>query len=95
MAAGGRISILGLFTGPVTINATAAVLKEAQLMGSMTYGRPGTRSDYEVALEIAAAHADDLRSLITHRVPLADVGTAFAMAADKSQKSIKVTVEVC
>ena len=94
VAAGGRISILGIFTGAVTINATAAVLKEAQLVGSITYGRPGPRSDFEVALEIAAAHADDLRSLITHRVPLADVGAGFAIAADKSQKSIKVTVEV-
>ena len=94
VAAGGRVSILGIFTGAVTINATAAVLKEAQLVGSITYGRPGPRSDFEVALEIAAAHADDLRSLITHRVPLADVGAGFAIAADKSQKSIKVAVEV-
>ena len=94
VAPGGRISILGLFTGPVTMNATAVVLKEALLFGSMTYGRPGSRSDFEVALEIAAAQADDLRALITHRVPLADVGAGFAIAADKSQKSIKVTVEV-
>ena len=94
VASGGRISILGIFTGSVTLNATAVVLKEAQLFGSMTYGRPGPRSDFEVALEIAAAQADDLRSLITHRVPLADVGAGFAIAADKSQKSIKVTVEV-
>ncbi len=95
VASGGRISILGLFTGPVAMNATAVVLKEALLLGSMTYGRPGPRSDFEVALEIAAARADDLRGLITHRVALADVGAGFAIAADKSQKSIKVTVEVC
>ncbi len=94
VAAGGRISVLGLFTRPVTMNATALVLKEALLYGGMTYGRPGARSDFEIALEVAAAHADDLRSLITHRVPLADVGAGFATAADKSRKSIKVTVEV-
>ncbi len=94
VASGGRVSILGIFTGPVTMNATAAVLKEAQLVGSMTYGRPGPRSDYEVALEVAAAQADDLRSLITHRVSLADVESSYAIAADKSQKSIKVTVQV-
>ena len=94
VASGGRISVLGLFTGPVTMNATAVVLKEAQLFGGITYGRPGERSDFEIALEIAAAQADDLRSLITHRVPLADVGAGFAIAAAKSQKSIKVTVEI-
>jgi hypothetical protein len=34
-----------------------------------------------------------MRTLITHRVPLAEIGRGFAIAADKSQESIKVTVE--
>jgi 2-desacetyl-2-hydroxyethyl bacteriochlorophyllide A dehydrogenase len=91
---GGRVSILGLFTGPVSLNATVAVLKEVLLLGGITYGRPGTRSDFEVALEIAGRRTEELRRLITHRVALADIGQGFATAADKSQGSIKVTVEV-
>lgn len=91
---GGRVSMLGLFTGQVSLNATAAVLKEVLLLGGITYGRPGSRSDFEVALEIAARRAEDLRRLITHRVALADIEQGFATAADKSQRSIKVTVEV-
>jgi L-iditol 2-dehydrogenase len=94
VAPGGRISVLGIFTKPVSLNATAAVLKEALLVGGMTYGRPGNRSDFEVALDIAANHADKLRSLITHRVPLAEIARGFEIAADKAQESIKVTVEV-
>ena len=90
---GGRISILGVFTSPVSLNVTAAVLKEVTLLGGITYGRPGARSDYEVALQIADRHKEGLRRLITHRVALADIERGFATAADKSQGSIKVTVE--
>ena len=93
-APSGRVSILGLFTGPVSLNATTALLKEVTLLGGITYGRPGTRTDFDVAVQIAARHADDLRRVITHRVPLAGVADAFATADDKSQRSIKVTVEV-
>ena len=94
VAPGGRISILGLFTKAVRLNAMAAVLKEALLVGSMTYGRPGPRSDFEVALEIAASRAEELRSVITHRVSLDEIAQGFEIAADKTQRSIKVTVEV-
>jgi L-iditol 2-dehydrogenase len=71
-----------------------AVLKEVSLVGGITYGRPNSRSDFEVALEIAAKRAGDLRKVITHRYPLEQIADAFAVANDKSQRSIKVTVEV-
>lgn len=92
--AGGRVSVLGVFTGPASVNATLVVLKEVMLLGGITYGHIGSRRDFEVALEIAARRTDDLRRVITHRVALAEIGQAFAAAADKSQRSIKVTVEV-
>ena len=91
---GGRVSLLGVFTGPVSLNSIMMVLKEISLVGGITYGRPDSSSDFEVALEIAARISDDLRRLITHRVALEDIGQGFATAADKSQRSIKVTVEV-
>jgi 2-desacetyl-2-hydroxyethyl bacteriochlorophyllide A dehydrogenase len=91
---GGRVSILGVFTGPVSINATLAVLKEVLMLGAYTYGSPGSRSDFEVAIEIAAKQPEELRRLITHRVSLDNIQEGFAAAADKSQRSIKVTVEV-
>lgn len=91
---GGRVSVLGVFTGAPSVNATLAVLKEVSLVGGITYGRPNSRSDFEVALEIAAKRADDLRKVITHRYPLDSIADAFAVANDKSQRSIKVTVEV-
>ena len=92
--AGGRVSVLGIFSALSPINATVLALKEVSLVGGITYGRPGSRSDFEVAIDIAAHHAEELRKVITHRMPLANIGEAFATANDKTQRSVKVTVEV-
>jgi 2-desacetyl-2-hydroxyethyl bacteriochlorophyllide A dehydrogenase len=91
---GGRVSVLGIFTEAPPLNATLAVLKEVSLVGGITYGLPDSRSDFQIALEIASRHAEDLRRLITHRVSLEEIAGGFATANDKSQRSIKVTVEV-
>jgi L-iditol 2-dehydrogenase len=89
---GGRIVVVGLFTQPTTLNATAVMLKEMQLVGAMTYGRAGTRSDFDLSLEIAGRQATALRSLVTHRFPLERTGEAFETANDKKTGSLKVSV---
>ena len=89
---GGRVSILGIFSNQPQVNVTLAVLKEVALIGGITYGHTNGRSDFEVALEITRRYADDMRKVITHRVALCDIASGFATAADKSQRSIKVTV---
>lgn len=90
---GGRVSVLGLFTGPVQLNATLLLLKEVLAVGSITYGRPGLRADFEIAVDIVRRMRDRLQRLVTHRVPLDAIAQGFATAADKSTGSIKVTVE--
>jgi 2-desacetyl-2-hydroxyethyl bacteriochlorophyllide A dehydrogenase len=90
---GGRVSILGIFSQAPQVNVTLAVLKEVALIGGITYGHVGGRSDFGVALEIASRYKDDMRKVITHRVKLDDIAQGFATAADKASKSIKVTVE--
>jgi len=94
IGAGGRISVLGAFTKPVSIHPILFFLKEARIVGSNCYGRPGRRSDYELAIEIMRRHADQLRSVITHRFPLDDVAQAYATADDKSSGAIKVQVRL-
>lgn len=89
---GGRISVLGVFTQPAQINALGLVLKEVRIVGGITYCRPGQRSDFQVALGILRTYAEQARSIITHRFPLEDAGKAFATAADKASRSIKVQV---
>ena len=59
----------------------------------MTYSRSPPPADFTTALQLLAAAPDRLRALVTHRLPLADVQHAFALAADKTSGSIKVTVD--
>ena len=89
---GGRISVLGAFTQPVQIHPIMFFLKEPRVVGSNCYGRPGRRSDYEIALEIMRRNAESLRRCITHRFPLEEVAQAYATAGDKSSGAIKVQI---
>lgn len=89
---GGRVSVLGLFTQPSTLHALPLMLKEVSLVGGITYCRPGLHSDFDTALRILEAQGETLRTLITHRFPLADAAKAFATAADKASRSLKVHV---
>jgi (R,R)-butanediol dehydrogenase/meso-butanediol dehydrogenase/diacetyl reductase len=91
---GGRISVLGVFTQPATLNALGLVLKEVTMAGGITYCRPGLHSDFDVALGILRDNPDRARAIITHRFPLAEAAKAFATAADKSTRSLKVQVTI-
>jgi threonine dehydrogenase-like Zn-dependent dehydrogenase len=67
-------------------------IRELRVVGSNCYGHGGTRRDFEVAVELLAAHRDALRTLVTHRFQLESVNDAFACASDKSTGSIKVQI---
>ena len=90
----GRVAMLGVFTTPrVSINPFDLLLHEIQLTGAVVYGSPpGRRPHFAEALDVVAQYPDETRSLITHRFPLADAARAFATAADKANKSIKVHI---
>jgi len=90
---GGSIVILGVFTGAVQINALVVMLKELRMIGSMMYGRVGTRADFDVAIDVLRRNRVAIAPVITHRFPLRDIAAGYGAAADKKQKSIKVTVE--
>jgi len=64
------------------------------MVGGITYCRPGRHSDFDVALGILQADPERARALITHRFPLERAAEAFATAADKGTKSVKVEVQV-
>jgi 2-desacetyl-2-hydroxyethyl bacteriochlorophyllide A dehydrogenase len=88
---GGTVVLLGVFTQPPRCPALALLVKEVRLVGSLTYGRVGTRADFEVAIQLLA-RAPAVREMITHRVHLADLQAGLETAADKSRGAIKVTV---
>jgi 2-desacetyl-2-hydroxyethyl bacteriochlorophyllide A dehydrogenase len=88
----GTVAVLGVFTGMAKMNPTLLMSKEVRLIGSVTYGRPGPRADFDVALDMLAADPEHFRRLITHRVPLTAITSGFETAADKRSQSIKVAV---
>src|SRR5438552_310771 len=90
---GGRISVLGLFPGAVQLGGLALILKEVTVVGGITYCRPGLHSDFDVAIGILRSDPERARAVITHRFPLNEVARAFASAADKGTKSLKVQVQ--
>lgn len=89
---GGCVAVLGVFTTAPSLNAIALVVKEVRLIGSLTYGRPGPRADFDVALGLLADQPERFRQLITHRFPLAEIARGFAAAADKRSGAIKVAI---
>jgi 2-desacetyl-2-hydroxyethyl bacteriochlorophyllide A dehydrogenase len=89
---GGRVCVLGVFSQPQAINALGLVLKDVRMAGGITYCRPGSQSDFDVAIGILTKHGDRARRLISHRFSLDEGAKAFATAADKSTKSLKVQV---
>jgi L-iditol 2-dehydrogenase len=89
---GGRVSVLGLFTAPVQVNALPLMLNEVRVVGGITYCRPGQHSDFDVALRIIGADPERARGIISHRFPLKKADEAFRAAADKSSASVKVQV---
>jgi L-iditol 2-dehydrogenase len=89
---GGTICVLGVFFGAPPLPAARLLVKELTLKGSMVYNRRHGRADFEVVQDLLTAEHERLEGLVTHRVPLDDVARAFAVAADKSSGSIKVTV---
>lgn len=89
---GGRVCLMGLFTQSVGLNPLALSLKEVRIAAGTGYCRPSQHSDFEVALGLIVAAPERARRLISHRFSLEEVAAAFAAAADKSTRSLKVQV---
>ena len=94
---GGRIAILGLFAPNPAFDPMGALIKEVTLLWSSVYstkrsnGKPGA-GDFERAVEILNEAGDDLRHLVTHEVPLANIEKAFETAANKHEGVGKLVV---
>ncbi len=84
--------VLGLFDADVPIDTWSAVLKDARLLFSLTYGLTGKRHDFELCLEWMASGLVPAQELVTHVRPLAEIAEAFELAADKSRGVIKVVL---
>ena len=78
MAHGGRIALLGLPAGDVSVDIAAVVLKMVQIKG--IYGREMFETWYSMSVLLQAGL--DLSPVITHRFPYTDHAKAFATARE-------------
>jgi len=87
--------ILGAFTRAPTFPALFVLAKELRLIGSFVYGRAGARADFDIGLDLLARQGKHIaETVITHRIPLAEIARGFRTAADKTTGAIKVTITV-
>jgi threonine 3-dehydrogenase len=91
LTAGGRVSLLGLFDRPATLDFDGAlVLKAAQVHG--IFGRRMFATWYQVKSLLARPEfREKVRQIITHRVPIPEVGRAMELIASK--QAAKVSLE--
>ena len=89
---GGKIVVLGLWDELMQVDSWKAVLKDVTVIFSLTYGIQGKKSDYELTLEWMASRKVPAQDLVSHVMPLDDIGEAFKLAADKSRGAIKVII---
>ncbi|MGE0622704.1 MAG: zinc-binding dehydrogenase [Pseudomonadales bacterium] len=89
---GGRISVLGVFSGNPSLPGMPFFSKELTLAASNCYSRESDQGDFALGAMLATRHADAIEPLVTHTFSLDEVGKAFATAEDKSTRSIKVQI---
>jgi threonine dehydrogenase-like Zn-dependent dehydrogenase len=89
---GGTVVVLGVFAAPPHLPALPLITKEVRIVGAMLYDRAAARPDFEIALDLLAQRREAMVPLITHRLSLDAVQSAFDTAADKRGGAIKVSV---
>ncbi len=92
LAPGGSVSVLGVFTGAVSLDPFPLLLKEATLAWSNCYAQGPGRPDFERAIELLSRERERLARLLTHQRPLGEIESALALASDKRAGAVKVTV---
>jgi len=83
---GGKIAVPAIFDGPVSLDMFPAVFGEQDILGSWSY----TKRDFDVVIDLLSNGMLDPMPLITHRMPLEDVGQAFAIADKRSENIVKM-----
>ncbi|MBV8083700.1 MAG: alcohol dehydrogenase catalytic domain-containing protein, partial [Chloroflexi bacterium] len=87
----GRVVVLGLFSAASQLDTRALIMKELELTGSKVYGLGAHGHEFVAAVALVPRYATELAALQTHQFGLSDIPAAFACAADKSTKAVKVT----
>jgi L-iditol 2-dehydrogenase len=85
---GGRIVVLPMFPGPLTVDLNPVVLKEAIVRGSTIY----TPDDFRAAARLVNTRELDVRPFITETAPL-DESPALLAAVDRGRDHLKMQID--
>lgn len=85
---GGRIVCFGGFEGRMTIDMSPLIEKQPTIFGSNGYAS----EDLVEALELMRSGKVDRQTLISHRLPLAEVTTAFATQLQPDAVKVMLTL---
>jgi threonine dehydrogenase-like Zn-dependent dehydrogenase len=88
----GAIVLVGGYHMPLEVHLGRIVGGEIRVTGSSCYGYSGMRRDFEWCMDLISSGKIPASKLITHRLPLSDIQSAFEIAADKKTGSIKVQI---
>ncbi|WP_344136073.1 zinc-dependent alcohol dehydrogenase [Saccharopolyspora halophila] len=83
----GTVLVLALYESPAELDPTRWVHKEITLRGSAMV----TPEDFHYAIELLSSGRAKAQPLITHRMPLAELGAAFETQRD-AEHAVKVLV---
>ncbi|SDE03979.1 zinc-dependent alcohol dehydrogenase [Limimaricola pyoseonensis] len=86
---GGTICMASIHKAAVPVSLIDVNFRELTLIGSRVY----TREQFRRAVDLARDLAEDLRSLVTHVVPLGAAAEVFAMQASPDEKAVKILVD--
>ena len=82
----GHLTMIALFTDPVSVKLQIPKSKELLIRGSVTFDS----SDFRIAVELAAQSGVNLEKFITHRFPLDKGNEAFALVQGRTEDLVRV-----
>ncbi len=88
----GRVIIVGIYSQPVDVNLFNCLSREVSIIPSWCYSYIGLKRTYELSLELVSSRKVNVKPVLTHTFPLAQINQAMETALDKKKKSIKVII---
>jgi threonine dehydrogenase-like Zn-dependent dehydrogenase len=89
---GGAVAVLGFFLGAVELDTLPLLMKEVSLVWSYCYHHGEDGSDFSDAIAFLSRERELASLLTSASVPLDDIERAFALASQKTEGIIKVSV---
>lgn len=91
VAEGGEVVVLGLPDAGADLDVARLVLRDVHAFFAAAYGARDSISDFSIALALLAETAGAAQ-LVTGRLPLDEIGSAFDTAASRTGRSIRIVV---